>query len=336
MPDMPIGGAPLLQVSNLQKFFPVKAPGGQQRKAVLKAVDDVTFTVQRGEVVGLVGESGSGKSTIGKLVLRLLDATQGQVSFDGADLATLSRGALRRIRRRMQIIFQDPFSSLNPYVRIQDTLSEALAIHGIGTAKRDRLARVEQLLTLVGLPVAFMMRFPHELSGGQRQRVCIARALAVEPELIVADEAVSALDVSNQAQVVNVLMELQAKFRLSMLFISHNMAVVQNIADRVVVLYLGRIMEVAPTEALFARPHHPYTIALLSAIPIPDPEIRRRRVVLSGEIPSPIDPPSGCVFRTRCPMALPACATEVPPLRDLGNGRQSACIRDDTAAMQAS
>ncbi|WP_131858833.1 ABC transporter ATP-binding protein [Bosea sp. BK604] len=322
----------ILAIENLRKSFPVTAAGGVGKAALLKAVEDVSFTMRRGEVVGLVGESGSGKSTIGKLVLRLLDASGGRVVFDGVDLNTLSRGELRRMRRRMQMIFQDPFSSLNPYFRIRDILAEALVVHDIGSGREDRYARVERLLELVGLPVSFATRYPHELSGGQRQRVGIARALAVEPALVVADEAVSALDVSNQAQILNVLMDLRAAFGLSMLFISHNMAVVQNIADSVVVLYLGRVMEIAPTEALFAAPHHPYTIALLSSIPIPDPELKRRRIALTGEIPSPIDPPSGCVFRTRCPVALPACAEQVPALRAVGEGRFSACIRDEAAA----
>jgi peptide/nickel transport system ATP-binding protein len=278
-------------------------------------------------VLGLVGESGSGKSTVGRLVLRLQEADSGQVFFDGVDLGALSRSALRRMRRRMQIVFQDPYSSLNPYLRVREVLTEAFVIHRIGRDRRDRSARAEHLLDLVGLPAVFADRYPHELSGGQRQRVAIARALAVEPELLVADEAVSALDVSNQAQIINVLQDLRGRLGLSMLFISHNLAVVQNIADTVAVLYLGRIMEIAPSAALFTSPRHPYTAALLASVSIPDPDAKRRRTILTGEIPSPINPPSGCVFRTRCPVALPACADTVPELRCSGQDRYAACTR---------
>jgi oligopeptide transport system ATP-binding protein len=313
----------LLDVQGLRKHFPV--PNGRGL-SVLRAVDGVSFALRRGEVMGLVGESGSGKSTVGRLILRLHEPTEGSVLFDGADLGTLGRRPLRQMRRRMQMIFQDPYSSLNPYMRVRDVLLEALTIHRLGGTPAGRAERVAVLLDMVGLPAGFAGRFPHELSGGQRQRVSIARALAVEPELIIADEAVSALDVSNQAQIINVLMELQERFGLTLLFISHNLAVVRNIADMVGVMYLGRMMELAPTEALFDRPLHPYTAALLSSVPVPDPGAAHDHVVLTGEIPSPISPPSGCVFRTRCPLAEDRCAGEVPPLRDVGDGRKVACL----------
>jgi oligopeptide transport system ATP-binding protein len=312
-----------LDVQGMRKHFPVPNAKG---RAVVRAVDGVSFTLRRGEVMGLVGESGSGKSTVGRLILRLHEPTEGRVLFDGAELGALGRRELRHMRRRMQMIFQDPYSSLNPYMRVRDILVEALAIHRLGKTPSERVARVAGLLDMVGLPSGFAGRFPHELSGGQRQRVGIARALAVEPELIVADEAVSALDVSNQAQIINVLMELQERLGLTLLFISHNLAVVRNITDRVGVMYLGRLMELAPTEALFERPLHPYTAALLSSIPIPDPTAPRDHIVLAGEIPSPVAPPSGCVFRTRCPLAIARCATEVPEPRSVGDGRQVACL----------
>ena len=306
---------PLLEVQDLRKHFSV--PGG-----VVRAVDGISFSITRGQVMGLVGESGSGKSTIGKLVLRLLEPTSGKIAFDGIDISELPRRRLRALRRRMQMIFQDPYASLNPTMRVRDAIGEALTIHGLAAS------RVPELLQAVGLAPGFAGRFPHELSGGQRQRVSIARALAVEPDFIVADEAVSALDVSNQAQIINLLLDLRRRLDLTILFISHNLAVVQNIADTVAVIYLGRLMELAPAPTLFATPHHPYTIALLSSIPIPDPDLKRQRIVLTGDIPSAVNPPSGCVFRTRCPVAMPRCAIEVPPLRLLGNNHISACLRD--------
>jgi len=327
MPDITGAAAPLLQVEGLRKHFPTESRNPDGTRKVVRAIDGVSFTMQRGEVLGLVGESGSGKSTIGRVVLRLHEPTDGRVLFDGIDLATLGRTALRRARRRMQMVFQDPYSSLNPNMRVQEMLEEALIVHRLEPDAAARRAQVATLLDMVGMNAGFAARFPHELSGGQRQRVAIARALAVRPEFIVADEAVSALDVSNQAQVLNVMVELRRRLGLTVLFISHNLAVVQNVADRVAVLYLGRMMEIAPAAALFATPRHPYTAALLSAIPIPDPDARRTRVAITGEIPSAANPPSGCVFRTRCPMAMDACATDVPPLKDLGDGHLAACLR---------
>ena len=288
------------------------------------AVDGVSFSVGRGEVVGLVGESGSGKTTVGRLILRLEGATAGRVHFDGTDVLGLAREPLRRFRKRMQLVFQDPYASLNPRQRVRDVLGHALALHGIGT-RADRVDRTVALLEQVGLSADHLDRFPHEFSGGQRQRIVIARALAVEPEFLVADEPVSALDVSIQAQVINLLDDLKARLGLTLLFIAHDLAVVEHICDRVVVMYLGRVMEIADVPALYARPAHPYTQALLSAVPVPDPTRRRVRVLLKGDLPSPVNPPSGCVFRTRCPRAEGLCATSVPPLRDVAPGHLSAC-----------
>jgi len=312
---------PLLQVTGLTKQFPTA--GG-----VVKAVDDVGFSMARGEVLGLVGESGSGKTTTGRAILRLIEPTAGRILFDGTDITHLDRTALRAYRRRMQIIFQDPYASLNPRRKVMDAIGEALVIHAIGT-KADRRDRIAALLQRVGLPADAMARFPHEFSGGQRQRIGIARALAVEPDFIVADEPVSALDVSVQAQVVNLLQDLQAELGLTVLFIAHDLAVVQYISDRIAVLYLGRVMEIASAEQLYSRPRHPYTEALLAAAPIPDPTRRSQRTPLQGDIPSPLNPPSGCVFRTRCPHAIAECATRIPPLVEVAPGHQKACIRDD-------
>ncbi len=320
--------APLLEVRGLSKNFALPA-GARSRAATLRAVDGVDFSIARGKVTALVGESGSGKSTVAKLIARLIEPSAGSIAFDGIDVMALSKRELRGFRRRMQMIFQDPYSSLPPHMRVREILTDPLVIHGIGSSRADRDARVDILLERVGLSPAARDRFPHEFSGGQRQRIGIARALAVEPEFIIADEAVSALDVSIQAQIINVLMALTRQLGLTLLFISHNLAVVQNIADEIAVMYLGRIMEIAPTETLFAQPHHPYTAALLSAIPIPDPDVVRRRIILTGEIPSPINPPSGCPFRTRCPHAIELCARAVPPLRQVGPGHRSACLRDD-------
>jgi oligopeptide/dipeptide ABC transporter ATP-binding protein len=312
---------PLLEVTGLTKQFPTGA-------GLVKAVDDVGFAMARGEVLGLVGESGSGKTTTGRAILRLIEPTAGRIVFDGADITHLDRTALRAYRRRMQIIFQDPYASLNPRRKVRDVIGEALVIHGIGT-RADRRDRIAALLQRVGLPADAMERFPHEFSGGQRQRIGIARALAVEPDFIVADEPVSALDVSVQAQVVNLLQDLQAELGLTVLFIAHDLAVVQYISDRIAVLYLGRVMEIATSEQLYSRPRHPYTEALLASAPIPDPTRRSHRTPLQGDIPSPLDPPSGCVFRTRCPHAIAECATRVPPLVEVVPGHLKACIRDD-------
>jgi peptide/nickel transport system ATP-binding protein len=318
---------PLLAVRGLAKHF---GPGTFGRGPVVRALDDINFEVGRGEVVGLVGESGSGKTTIGRSVLRLIEPTAGEVVFDGQDLTKLSGGAMRRQRRRMQYIFQDPFASLSPRMTIGEILTEGLAIQGIGTG-RERLAKARAALEAVELPADAVERYAHEFSGGQRQRIGIARALVLEPEFLVADEPVSALDVSVQAQIVNLMRDLQLRLGLTMLFISHDLAVVEYICDRVIVLYLGRIMEIAPSDRLYAAPKHPYTRALLSAIPEPDPDRPRQRQILKGDIPSPANPPSGCVFRTRCPHALEACAREVPKLEEVEPGHFKACIRQDVS-----
>ncbi|AMS43277.1 ABC transporter ATP-binding protein [Aminobacter aminovorans] len=312
---------PLLSVRGLAKHY-------QTRGATLKILEDISFDVFRGEVVGLVGESGSGKTTIGRSVLRLIEPTAGEVSFDGTDITKLSNGEMRRRRPRMQYIFQDPYASLSPRMTIGEILTEGLKIQGIGT-RAERLERAKKALEQVELPADAINRYAHEFSGGQRQRIGIARALTLAPEFIVADEPVSALDVSIQAQVVNLLRDLQQRLGLTMLFISHDLAVVEYICDRVIVLYLGRIMEIATTEDLYARPEHPYTRALMSAIPSPDPEAKKAREILKGDIPSPANPPSGCVFRTRCASALDACAAAAPELREVRPGHFKACIRDD-------
>jgi peptide/nickel transport system ATP-binding protein len=315
---------PLVEVRRLHKHF-----GSVQRP--LRAVEDVSFAVQRGETLGLVGESGSGKSTIGRALLRLVECTSGQVLYRGEDLAGLSASRMRALRGRLQMIFQDPYASLNPKMRVRDILGEVLQVHGVAGTRAARDARVAELLDLVGLGPQHADRFPHEFSGGQRQRIGIARALAVAPEFIVADEPLSALDVSIQSQVINLLGELKERLGLTLLFISHDLAVVEYLCDRVVVLYLGRVMEMAPTAALFERPLHPYTRALLAASPVPDPQRKPAHVPLAGEIPSPLDPPSGCVFRTRCPHAAPVCAQERPALREAQPGHFVACVREDIA-----
>lgn len=321
----------LVEIKELHRQF-VQKKGMFGKVSKVNAVNDVSLNVVQGEVLALVGESGSGKSTMGRLVALLDKPTGGKILYRGEDVAAMSRQQQLQFRRRVQMIFQDPFSSLNPHMRVRAMLAEPLRIHGLAKSRQGFGSRIDQLMGAVGLSPTLVDRFPHEFSGGQRQRLSIARALAVEPEFIVADEAVSALDVSTQAQVVNLLSKLRRDFQLTVLFISHNLAVVQNVADRVAVLYLGRLLELAPTEDLFRRPQHPYTRALLSAIPVPDPTARRQRIVLSGEIPSPIRPPSGCVFRTRCPHAIAQCASVVPSLRSMGEGRFSACIRDDIVA----
>lgn len=325
---MPATGETLLDVRNLEKYFPIR--GGLLSRVVgnVKAVNDVSFKLSRGEVVGLVGESGSGKTTAGRAILRLIEPTGGQVIFNGTDITKLSKSQMRDYRREMQIIFQDPFASLNPRMTVADIIGEAMQIHHLHPGK-ERIKRIAELLEKVGLRPEHMRRYPHEFSGGQRQRIGIARALAVNPSFIVADEPVSALDVSIQAQVVNLLQDLQEELGLTVLFIAHDLAVVEYICDRIIVMYLGRVMEIASSRELNTNPKHPYTEALLSAAPVPDPTIKRQRIILEGDIPSPINPPSGCVFRTRCRYAIDDCARVVPELREVAPGHFKACIRDD-------
>jgi peptide/nickel transport system ATP-binding protein len=312
---------PLIEVNGLRKYF------GAGPHPV-RAVDGVSFSIAEGETLGLVGESGSGKSTIGRMLIRLLDPTDGDIRFEDRDIARISQHQMRPLRSRMQIIFQDPYASLNPRMRIRQILGEALDTHGLAKGKA-RQPRIAELLELVGLRAEFADRYPHEFSGGQRQRIGVARALAVEPSFIVADEPLSALDVSIQAQVVNLLCDLKERFGLTMLFISHDLDVVEFLCDRVIVLYLGKIMEVAPTHLLYNRPRHPYTQALLAASPVPDPAQHADAPPLTGDIPSPANPPSGCVFRTRCPHARPFCAEQVPSLVEAAPGHWKACLRDD-------
>jgi oligopeptide/dipeptide ABC transporter ATP-binding protein len=321
--------SPLVEAQGLTCHF---APTGLfHRGPSVQAVTAVDLRLSRGEAVGLVGESGSGKSTVGRLLLALLKPTAGRVLFEGADLAHLDKDAQRRLRRRMQLVFQDPYSSLDPRRRVGEQIGDGLVIHDI-VPPSERAKRVAALLDQVGLAANHANRFPHEFSGGQRQRIGIARALATEPNFLVADEPVSALDVSIQAQVLALLADLRTRLGLAMLFISHDLPAVRHLCDRVVVMYLGRVMEEGPTAAVFAAPRHPYTAALLSAAPSLDITRRRTRILLRGEPPSPVAPPSGCVFRTRCPYALPACAEAVPALRPFGGpGQYKACIRDDIA-----
>jgi oligopeptide/dipeptide ABC transporter ATP-binding protein len=319
----------ILTVDRLRKWYPHRGGLFARRREVVKAVDDLSFDLHRGEVLGLVGESGSGKSTVGRTILRLTDPTSGTIRFNGQDIAGLSRKQLRPLRQKMQMIFQDPFSSLNPKMTVEQIIAAPLLIQRPEMSRGERRSHVEKMLELVGLSSRYADRYPHEFSGGQRQRIGIARALVMEPDLLVADEPVSALDVSIQAQVVSLLLAVKKKLGLTILFIAHDLAVVGHISDRIAVMYLGKIVEIADTVALFAAPLHPYTEALFSAVAIPDPAIRRRRIVLKGDIPSPLNPPSGCVFRTRCRYALPACAEVVPPLTEVAPGRFKACIRDD-------
>jgi oligopeptide transport system ATP-binding protein len=320
------GTGDLLEVRDLYKYFPINAGVFSRHVGDVRAVDGVDFTIKKGETLGLVGESGSGKTTAGRVVLRLLEATKGQVLFEGRDIGALGREDVRKLRKEMQIIFQDPYASLNPRMTVGDIVSEPLKIHGLATGK-DAEARVQELLRLVGLQPYHANRYPHEFSGGQRQRVGIARSLAVSPKFIVADEPVSALDVSIQAQVINLLQDLQQQFGLTYLFIAHDLSVVRHISTRVAVMYVGKIVEIANRDDLYANPLHPYTQALLSAIPIPDPRVesRRKRIILSGDIPSPVNPPPGCRFHTRCPVAFDRCKVEVPSLKTYATGHVAAC-----------
>jgi oligopeptide transport system ATP-binding protein len=321
---------PLLSVRDLVKNFPIKGGFFSREVERVHAVDGVSFDLAKGETLGLVGESGCGKSTTGRCILRLVEPTSGEIWFEGRNVTSVSRAELTALCRDMQIIFQDPFASLNPRMTVGTIISEALTIHGLAKTRHDKEDRVVELLKLVGLQPDHMRRYPHEFSGGQRQRIGIARALAVEPKLVVCDEPVSALDVSIQAQVINLLEDLQEQLGLTYLFIAHDLSVVEHISTRVAVMYLGRIVEIATSHDLYTNPKHPYTEALLSAVPIPDPEVKRTRIRLEGDVPNPINPPKGCHFHTRCPIRkLPLCSTEVPKLRQSANGHWVAChLRD--------
>ncbi|MFN3937102.1 MAG: ABC transporter ATP-binding protein [Gemmobacter sp.] len=327
---------PLVRVEGLKMYFPVTAGLLRRKVGDVKAVDDVSFEIMEGETLGLVGESGCGKSTCGRAVLRLYDPTAGRIWIDGTEIATMSQSRLRRLRPKMQMVFQDPQASLNPRMTVAGIVGEPLDEH-TRLSRKEKLARIYELMDAVGLNRDFANRYPHEFSGGQRQRIGIARALALNPKFIVCDEPIAALDVSIQAQVVNLLEDLQDRFGLTYLFISHDLSMVRHIADRVAVMYLGRLVEIAPRDALFANPRHPYTQALLSAVPEPDPAIEatRRRIILKGDVPSPANPPKGCTFCTRCPKVMDICRSERPPVREVSAGHRVAChlpeIKDMTA-----
>jgi oligopeptide transport system ATP-binding protein len=314
---------PLVEVKNLKKYFPKKSGLFGREKTFVKAVDDVSFTINKGETLGLVGESGCGKSTTGRMLMSLLDPTEGQILFEGKEISGLDDNQIRDMRKEFQMVFQDPYASLNPRMRVGDIVAEPLIIHGYPKDKREE--RVHRLLEVVGLSAYHAERYPHEFSGGQRQRIGIARALAVNPKLIIADEPVSALDVSIQSQILNLLKDLQDEFQLTYLFIAHDLSVVEHISDRVGVMYLGKIVELADKETLFQNPMHPYTKALISAVPIPNPRLKRERIILKGDIPSPSNPPSGCTFHTRCPFAMDVCKQEIPRLREISDKQLVSC-----------
>jgi oligopeptide transport system ATP-binding protein len=333
------GGPPLIEVRHVKKYFPIRKGLLQREVARVHAVDDVSLAVREGETVGLVGESGCGKSTLGRTIVRLLDPTDGEIIFEGRPIEHLGPRKLRPLRRRMQMVFQDPYASLNPRKRVGSIIGDPLKIHGLGD-KKERKTQVEELLETVGLSPEHYNRFPHEFSGGQRQRIGIARALALRPKLVVADEPVSALDVSIQSQMLNLLEDLQNEFQLTYLFIAHDLGVVRHVSDRIAVMYLGKIVELSPAEELYQRPIMPYTEALLSAVPIPDPDLaaKRERIVLVGDVPSPINPPSGCRFHPRCRYATQVCREVEPPLVDYGGGHLAAChhpLNVDAAALAA-
>ncbi len=317
---------PLIQVRALRTYFPTSRQGLLGRRGSVKAVDGLTFDIYRGETLGLVGESGCGKSTTGRTIIRLIQATSGHVLYDGRDLTKVSEREMRRLRQKLQIVFQDAYASVSSRMRVRSIIGDALAIHRLASG-RGRAARVAELLEIVGLDPRFAGRYPHEFSGGQRQRIGIARALAVRPEFIVCDEPISALDVSIRAQIINLLEDLQSEFRLTYLFIAHDLAVVRHICDRVAVMYLGKFMELSPNQQLYDHPLHPYTRSLISAVPVPDPDLEdtRQRIILQGDVPSPVSPPSGCVFHTRCPIARERCAQEVPEWRQYAPHHWVAC-----------
>jgi peptide/nickel transport system ATP-binding protein/oligopeptide transport system ATP-binding protein len=334
MPEQQIPNSDyLIEARSLTKHFPVKGGVFQRTQAWVKAVENVSFNIRRGETLGLVGESGCGKTTIGRMLLRLVDLTGGQVFFENQDITNLKDSELKPFRREMQIIFQDPYSSLDPRTPIGESIGEGLRVHGVKNA-RDRFDMVLEIMRTVGLEDYHARRYPHEFSGGQRQRIGIARALVLRPKFIVCDEPVSALDVSIQSQVLNLLRRLQREFDLTYLFIAHNMSVVEHISDRVAVMYLGKIVELTDRETLYRDPQHPYTRALMSAIPIPDPELKRERIILAGDVPSPLRPPPGCRFHTRCPLAFDRCQVEEPALVDRGEGHWVACHLSGEVVMQ--
>jgi oligopeptide/dipeptide ABC transporter ATP-binding protein len=317
----------LLEVKNLKKYFPIKALVFRKTVGYIKAVDDISFSIKKGETLGLVGESGCGKSTTGLTILRILEATSGEIWFEGNNILDFKKQHMRSLRKEMQIIFQDPYASLDPRMTVENIIGEALDIHRLVTNKNERAEKVKDILNSVGLGEEHMDHYPHQFSGGQRQRIGIARALAVAPKLIITDEPVSALDVSIQAQVINLLQDLQKEYGLTYLFIAHDLSVVKHISDRIAVMYLGKIVEIANKKELFKNPLHPYTRSLLSAIPVADPAYKKERIILKGDVPSPVDPPHGCRFHPRCPEARDICTESTPVLKDYGNAHFAACFR---------